>query len=64
MTRDDWVAACAKALSEKLDMREGDAHDLANILAVNEAQDSGSEDPESWSAPADAADEEGDAWGE
>lgn len=62
MTRAEWVAACAAILIKKLDLPEGEAEDVASTLADNEAQDSGSLDTAEWSTPADAADEEVDAW--
>lgn len=64
MNRTEWVDACAERLAVQLDIGADQARDLAEILADNEAKDASSLEPNDWTEPVEAADEEISSWGE
>jgi len=58
MTRADWVAACLTILRQELDVTESYVRALAESMADDEIQKTGSLNPKDWTTPVRAADEE------
>lgn len=64
MNRSEWVEACAKRLGELIETDADYNLDLAETLANSAEADAQSDNPDDWTPPVDAADDEASCYGD